>query len=51
MCIAGTSLAATGALAIIISAYNPENVSLIVEVLRPHVPHGGRLSMMRDERV
>lgn len=40
-----------GDLAVIISAHNPENVGLIVEVLRRHVPAGGKLSMKRDEPV
>lgn len=39
-----------GDLAIVISAANPENVGLIVEVLRPHVP-AGKLFMKRDELV
>lgn len=39
-----------GDLAIVISAVNPENIGLIVEVLRPHVPVG-KLVMKRDEPV
>lgn len=39
-----------GDLAIVISALNPENIGLVVEVLRPHVPVG-KLAMKREEPV